>query len=129
MFAVVYIAEALFMTISPHAFYTSIGPFNAYNPHYLRDNATFSAALGAGLAVAVVRPSWRVPMLAVSTLQYGLHSINHLVDIDIAHPRWTGFFDFFSLLLATLALAWLLRTAITYERAAARPHNRREIPR
>ena len=129
VFAVVYLAEALFMTISPHAFYTSIGPFNAYNPHYLRDNATFSAALGAGLAVSVMRPSWRVPMLAVSTLQYALHSINHLLDIDIAHPRWTGFFDFFSLLLATLVLVWLLRAAIVCERSTARPHNRREIPR
>jgi hypothetical protein len=128
LFAVVYLAEALFMTVSPHAFYTSIGPFNAYNPHYLRDNATFSAALGVGLAVSVVRPSWRVPMLAVSTLQYALHSVNHLVDVDIAHPRWTGYFDFFSLLVATLLLAWLLRTAIVCERATTRPHNRREIP-
>lgn len=129
VFAVLYLAEALFMTISPHAFYESIGGFDAYNPHYLRDVATFSAALGAGLAVAVTRPAWRVPMLAVSTLQYGLHSVNHLVDIDIAHPRWTGFFDFFSLLLATLALAWLLRTAIVCERSAPTPHNRRETPR
>ncbi len=130
VFAVLYLAEALFMAISPHAFYESIGGFDSYNPHYVRDVATFSAALGAGLAVAVARPAWRVPMLAVSTLQYGLHSVNHLVDIDIAHHRWTGFFDFFSLLLATLALAWLLRTAIVCERAApAAAHNRRENPR
>lgn len=126
VFAVVYLAEALFMAVSPHAFYESIGGFDSYNPHYVRDVATFSAALGAGLAVAVARPSWRVPMLAVSTLQYGLHSINHLLDIDIAHPHWTGFLDFFSLLLATLALAWLLRTTIVHERAAPAAHNRRE---
>ena len=68
-------------------------------------------------------------MLAVSTLQYGLHSINHLVDIDIAHPHWTGFFDFFSLLLATLVLAWLLRTAIVCQRSAPATHNRRENSR
>jgi len=128
-FAVLYIAEALFMTVSPHAFYTSIGPFNAYNPHYLRDNATFSAALGVGLAVSVVRPGWRVPMLAVTALQYALHSVNHLVDIDIAHPRWTGYFDFFSLLAATLVLVWLLRTAIACERAAALASHRKETRR
>jgi len=129
VFAVVYLAEALFMTVSPHAFYTSIGPFNAYNPHYLRDNATFSAAFGAGLAVSVVRPGWRVPMLAVTTLQYGLHSINHLADIDIAHPRWTGYFDFFSLLAATLVLVWLLRTAIACERAPTLAPHRKETLR
>jgi hypothetical protein len=129
VFAILYIAEALFMTISPHAFYSSIGGFDSYNPHYLRDTATFSAALGVGLAVSLGRPAWRVPMLAVSTIQYALHSVNHLVDIDIAHPRWSGYFDFFSLAAATLALAWLLRTAIVCERAPAPAHNRRETPR
>lgn len=36
-------------------------------------------------------------MLAISTLQFALDSINHLVDITNAHPRWDGYFDFFSL--------------------------------
>jgi len=124
VFAVVYLAEALFMAVSPHAFYKSIGGFDSYNPHYLRDVASFSAALGVGLAVSLGRPSWKVPMLAVATLQYGLHSINHLFDIDAANPRWTGYFDFFSLALATLLLAWLLRKALACERAPAFPHDR-----
>jgi hypothetical protein len=129
VFAVVYIAQALFMTISPHAFYSSIGGFDSYNPHYLRDVATFSGALGFGLAVSLRRPSWRVPVLAVSTVQYALHSVNHLFDIDIAHPHWSGYFDFFSLAVATLALAWLLRTAIACERAPAMTHDRKETSR
>ncbi|HTY95980.1 MAG TPA: hypothetical protein VMB91_02995 [Solirubrobacteraceae bacterium] len=129
VFAVLYLAEALFMLVSPHSFYKSIGGFDAYNPHYLRDVATFSAALGAGLAVAVVRPSWRVPMLAVTTLQYALHSINHLFDIDIAHPRWSGYFDFFSLAVGTLALVWLLRAAIACERGPMTSPHRKETPR
>ncbi|HUH81816.1 MAG TPA: hypothetical protein VLZ06_10860 [Solirubrobacteraceae bacterium] len=129
VFAVLYLAEALFMVVAPHSFYRSIGGFDAYNPHYLRDVATFSAALGAGLAVSLARPSWRVPMLAVSAIQYALHSINHLADIDIAHPRWSGYFDFFSLAAATLALAWLLRTAIACERGPTLAPHRKEISR
>lgn len=129
LFAVVYLSQALVMVISPHSFYKSIGGFDSYNPHYLRDVATFAAALGVGLAVSLGRPAWRVPMLAVATVQYGLHTINHLVDIDIAHPEWTGYFDFFSLAASTLVLAWLLRTAIARERAPASERDRKEISR
>jgi len=59
-----------------------------------------------------------VPMLAVTTIQYALHSLNHLVDIDRAHPAWTGYFDFFSLAIATVLLASLWRAAA---REAQRP--------
>lgn len=126
VFAVIYLAQALLMTISPHSFYNSIGGFDSYNPHYLRDVASFAAALGFGLAVSLGRPGWRVPMLAASTVQYALHSVNHLFDIDIAHPHWSGYFDFFSLAAGTLLLAWLLRTAIACERAPAITHDRKE---
>ena len=50
-------------------------------------------------------------MLAITTLQFALHSINHLVDIDKAYPAWNGYFDFFSLAVATIAIAGLLRVA------------------
>jgi hypothetical protein len=128
VFAVVYLSQALVMVISPHSFYKSIGGFDSYNPHYLRDVATFAAALGVGLGVSLWRPSWRVSALAVATVQYGLHSINHLFDIDIAHPEWTGYFDFFSLAAGTLALAWLLSRAIAGERAKAGSNDRKELP-
>jgi len=109
---------ALFMVVSPHSFFTSIGPFGDYNRHYLGDLATYGAAIGAGCAVALRRASWRVPVLAISTLQFALHTINHLVDIDAAHPAWTGYFDFFSLLVTTLTLAWL--TVLALGRSAER---------
>ena len=35
-FAVLNIALALFMAISPHGFYTVVGPFEAFNQHYIR---------------------------------------------------------------------------------------------
>jgi len=106
------IALAIFMAVAPHAFYKSIGPFGASNDHYVRDVATFYGAVGAGFAIAVRRVSWRVPLLAISTIQFALHSVNHLIDFGKAHPAWTGYFDFFSLAATTLLLAWLLALAL-----------------
>jgi hypothetical protein len=111
VFAVLELALAVFMAASPHAFYTAIGPFGTFNAHYLRDVASFEGAIGIALAVSLRRPSWRAPVLALTTIQYALHSLNHLLDIGRAHPAWTGYFDFFSLAAATVVLAWLWRTA------------------
>jgi len=115
-FAVVDLGLALFMALSPGAFFRAIGPFGASNAHYIRDVATFYAAIGLALAVAVKRPSWRVPAVAVSTVQFALHTLNHLLDIGKAHPAWTGYADFFSLLAGTAALAWVWRMAAKAER-------------
>jgi hypothetical protein len=114
------IGLALFMAVAPHAFFVNVGPFGTRNDHYIRDTATFSAAIGVGLLLALRRPSWRVPMLAISTVQFGLHSLNHLLDIDNAHPTWNGYFDFFALALTTVLLAWLLRVAVTQAASAPR---------
>ena len=114
------LALAVFMAASPRSFFTTVGPFGARNDHYIRDTATFSAAIGVGLLIALRRPSWRVPMLAISTVQFALHSINHLVDIERAHPAWNGYFDFFSLAVATILLGWVLRLALARPDAGAR---------
>jgi len=114
---------ALFMTIAPHAFFTSIGPFEELNRHYIRDIATYTAAMGFGFVGAIRRPSWRVPVLAISTVQFGLHTVNHLVDASSAHPQWTGWFDFVSLLASTVLLAWMWRFAARGPDAAT--HDRR----
>jgi hypothetical protein len=121
MFAALHLGLALFMAVSPHGFYTDVGPFEAFNQHYIRDVATFYAALGLGMAVALRRPAWRVPMLAITALQYALHSVNHLIDIGKAHPAWIGYFDFSTIAAATLLLAWLLRAAIAAQAGAAPP--------
>jgi hypothetical protein len=110
-FAVIQLGLALFMAISPHAFYTDVGPFGAFNGHYIRDVASFYGAIGIALLLAVRRVSWRVPVQALTTIQYALHSVNHLLDIDKAHPAWTGYFDFLTLAGATVLLAWLWRAA------------------
>jgi hypothetical protein len=110
-FAAFNVGLAVFMAVAPHAFYRAIGPFGVSNPHYVRDVATFYGAIGIAQAMAVSRPSWRAPVLAVSTIQFALHSLNHLIDITRAHPEWAGYADFFSLLAGTGILAWLWRIA------------------
>lgn len=116
-FALLHVALALLMAAAPHAFFKAIGPFGAYNAHYIRDTATFYAAVGIGGALSLRRVSWRTPLLAVLLVQYALHSLNHLLDIGRAHPKWTGYFDFCSLAAATLLLAWLLRESLRADRA------------
>ena len=111
MFAGYHLALAAWMAASPHSFFAALGGFGTLNEHYIRDTATFEAALGVGLLVAVRRPSWRVPVLAVVAVQFALHSINHLLDIGSAHPAWTGYFDFFSLAASSALLLWLLALA------------------
>jgi hypothetical protein len=118
-FAVYHLLVGAFMAIAPHAFYTDVGPFGTANPHYIRDVASYNGALAFAFAAAVKRPSWRVPVLALTTVQFVLHSINHLVDINRAHPAWNGYFDFFSLAALSVLLAWLWRKAALEQAATA----------
>jgi len=119
-FGLTEIAIGIAQAAAPHAFYTAIGPFGPYNAHYGRDVATFELAIGIALLIAIARPSWRVPVLGVAALQFALHSLNHLLDIGNAHPAWTGYFDFATLTLGTIALVWLMSVAAR-ERDALEP--------
>lgn len=116
-FAVIQLGLGAFMAASPHGFYTAVGPFGAFNAHYIRDVASFYGAIGVGLALAIGHVSWRVPVLALTSIQYALHCVNHLIDIDKAHPAWNGYFDFFSLAAATVLLVWLWRAALLEARS------------
>lgn len=119
-FGLYQVALALLMVVAPGTFFEEIGPFGVQNDHYIRDNATFGLALGAGALAAVRLPAWRVPVLAVLLLQFGLHTVNHLVDIGEAEPESTGVIDFVLLAGATLVLGGLLRRALRGEPARGR---------
>jgi len=73
-FAAYHLVLALFMAIAPHAFFTDVGPFGARNDHYVRDVATYNAALGVGFLIAFQRRSWRVPVLVITLVQFALRS-------------------------------------------------------
>ena len=112
--ALVHLALGAWMVVSPHSFFLTLGAFQRYNPHYERDAATFELAFAFGAWIAVRRPGWRIPVLAVITVQYALHSLNHAFDVNRANNAWAGPVDVASLGLATLqfaALLWLLTRA------------------
>lgn len=117
-FGIYHLALGVFMLVAPGTFFEEVGPFGARNDHYIADVATFELAFGAGLVAAQRLRAWRAPVLGVVTLQFALHSINHLVDAGEAEPESVGWFDFFALTLSTAVLAWLFRRALA-ERTAA----------
>jgi presenilin-like A22 family membrane protease len=109
IFAVGQLVLGLLLWLAPGFFFEHIGPYGTRNDHYMGDLATWYLALGGAALYSVSRPSWRVPVLGIAFAQYALHSLNHLIDIGEADPSWLGPFNFVSLLLTTVLLAWLLR--------------------
>jgi hypothetical protein len=108
-FSAVNLAIAAMLAFAPHAFFEDVGPYGARNDHYMADLATFYAAFALAGFVACTRSSWRTPVLWLLAIEYGLHAINHLIDIDAAHSSWLGPANFASLALASVALVWLAR--------------------
>ena len=109
VFAVTQILLGVLLWLTPGFFHDEIGPYGARNDHYMADLASFYLALGAVVLVAVRRPSWRLPVLALALVHYALHSLNHLIDIGESEPSWLGPANFASLLLTALLLGWMLR--------------------
>jgi hypothetical protein len=109
--AVVHLGLGAWLFFFPHSFYESVGAFSAYNRHYERDTATFYFAFGFGAWVAAARRSWRVPVLAMTLVQYTIHTINHAIDAGDANNSWAGPVDAVALGLGAVqfaALLWLL---------------------
>ena len=99
----------LFLVIAPGTFEDKLANYGSgADDHFLRDVGTFYLAMGTALLLAVRRPSWRVPVLFLVTLQYALHTVNHLIDIGNTDPGWLGPFNFLSLLLLTVVTGWML---------------------
>lgn len=115
--AALQLAQGLWMVVDPGSFFDTLGPFGERNDHYTRDNATISLAVGVCALLAVGRASWRVPVLAVTAVWFGLHAVNHLADIGEADPEAVGAVDFVALVVVGVALAWLVAVAQREERA------------
>lgn len=111
VFGLTQLALGLFLAIAPGAFFDAIGPFGTRNDHYMRDLSTFYIALGAAGLVAVRRPAWRVPVLAIATVEFALHALNHLLDIGDSDPAWNGPATFATVAASAALLAWMLRVA------------------
>jgi hypothetical protein len=119
LLAAVHVALGAYMLIDPGSFFREIGPFGTRNDHYVRDAGTFTLAIGAAFAVAWRWPAWRIGALGYALFQYVFHAINHLVDIDKAHPHRQGPLDFASLAVGAVLIGWLLTRAIREQRGTA----------
>lgn len=109
--ALIHLGLGIWMFAAPHSFFLTIGAFDSYNPHYERDTATFYLAFAVGSWIAAWRPGWRIPVLAMTTVQYAIHTVNHGIDVNAANNSWAGPVDVISLGVATVqfaALLWLL---------------------
>jgi hypothetical protein len=111
LLGVTQIALALWMVADPSSFFDHVGGFGVRNDHYIRDNATFTFALGVVALIAVQRPRWRLPVLTFAALQFTLHAINHIADADKAVASTNGAGDAIELAAGALllaVLAWLV---------------------
>ena len=106
----------LLLWITPGFFFDEIGPYGVRNDHYMGDLATWYLALGALALVAVRRAAWRLPVLMLAFIQYALHSVNHLIDVGDAHPKWLGPANLASLVITCVLLGWMINA----ERSVAR---------
>ena len=76
---------ALSIVVAPHSFFDNVGPFGAYNSHYLGDVASFQGGIGLALIASLWLPALRAGALAVTACTTGLHAINHWIDVGDAH--------------------------------------------
>ena len=97
--------------VAPDTFFEQIGRYGARNTHYVGDNGAFAAAFGLGLMIAAARRSWRVPLLVLGGLWYGLHALNHVFDVDEARTEARGIADTISLAVGAALHLGLARIA------------------
>ena len=121
VFAAIELATGAWMLIDPGSFFDNVGPFGSPNDHYTRDTGTFTLALGVVLAIAYMRPAWRLGAVGYAFLQFAFHSVNHLADIDAADPERYGPIDFVSLAVGTVVLGWMLSRLLRERRAGGVP--------
>ena len=103
------LAIGAWQTLAPRSFYDALGPFGAFNAHYVRDYASWSLAYGLVLLLALRRPSWAVPLIILGLVQMALHTLNHVLDAGEADPSWIGPFDAVALGLTAVGLVLVLR--------------------
>jgi hypothetical protein len=109
--AAYHIVTGALALLAPGTFFDEIGRYGVENLHYVGDVGAFTIAFGAALGIAVVRPTWRAPLLWLGALWYGFHAINHAFDTDEARSEARGWADTLLIGFGAVAAAWLARVA------------------
>jgi hypothetical protein len=105
--AIFQLALAASMLFFPQRFFDTLGPWGQLNTHYVRDLATVYGAIGLGTLIAMRRTAWRIPVLLIGAIEYGLHAANHVLDIREADPEVVGYVILPLLALTAALLTWL----------------------
>jgi peptidoglycan/LPS O-acetylase OafA/YrhL len=111
----------LAMAFAPAVFFEVVGPYGVRNDHYIHDTASFQIALAVMLLAGLFLPRWRVPALIANAIQWGLHSLSHLVDVAKADPTWIGYLDALALPAGTALLVVLAVSASRQEQSEEIP--------
>ena len=106
----------LLALFAPGTFFDEIGRYGPENGHYVGDVGAFYIAAAFGVGVAAIRPRWRVPILLVGAVWYGVHALNHLFDIGEARSDARGWADTILLALGAGGSVWLAGVAARLER-------------
>jgi hypothetical protein len=105
--AAYHVLQGALALIDPGAFFDDVGRYGVENDHYVGDVGAFVLAYGIALGIAVRLPAWRVPVLGLGALWYGLHALNHAFDVGQARSDTRGLFDTIALALGAVILAYL----------------------
>jgi hypothetical protein len=111
LIAAYHIVTGAMALVAPDTFFEQIGNYGVENSHYVGDVGAFVFAFGVALAIAVVRPAWRAPLLWLGALWYGFHAINHAFDTGEARSEERGWTDTLLIAFGALASAWLARVS------------------
>ena len=109
------VASGVLAMVAPDTFFDDIGRYGVENSHYVGDVGAFMLAAGIALAVCVVRPSWRVPILWTGAFWFGLHALNHAFDTGEARSEARGWLDTILLALGAVGSAYLATVAARME--------------
>lgn len=118
--AAYHVVIGMLALVAPDTFFDQIGNYGIENSHYVGDVGAFILALGVAVGIAVVRPSWRAPVLWLGALWYGFHAINHAFDTGEAKSDERGWGDTLLIAFGAVAAAWLARVAERMNAATGR---------
>ena len=126
LLGVVQVASGALALVAPGTFFDEIGRYGVENQHYVGDVGAFVLAFGIAVLIAAQRPTWRVPVLVLGALWYGIHAINHAFDVGDARSDARGIFDSLYIGIGALLYAYLAWAAARFQASGTTSGERTE---